>query len=61
MKYLDVNYYVEVKAKRYKPLPTENVILKSVILQNFLELTIKLKINLRLGKLKKLLQQNLFN
>ena len=54
MKYLNGEYYVEVKDHRYKVHPTENNILRKEIHQDLLELNLKYKMRLRLGEIKKL-------
>ena len=56
MKYLDGNYYVEVKDHRYRIHPTENIILRKRNRQHLLENNIKFKMRLRLERIKKLLR-----
>ena len=54
MKYLNGEYYVEVKDHRYRFHPTENIILRKRDEQNLLGLNIKFRMKLRYGELKKL-------
>ena len=51
MKYLNGNYYVEVRDDRYRIHPTENIILP--ILHYLSELNIKSKMRLRSGRIRK--------
>ena len=50
MKYLDGNYYVEVRDHRYKIHATENIILRK---RDLSELNIKYKMRLRYGEIKR--------
>ena len=56
MKYLDGNFnsYVEVKDHRYRIHPTENIILRKRDPPTSLGLSIKFKMKLKLGTIRKL-------
>ena len=54
MKYLSGEYYVEVKDKRNRNHPTENIILRNRDPPQSLKTQIKYKMRLRLGETKKL-------
>ena len=56
MKYLNGEYYVEVKDHRYKIHPLKMKFDENEIHQNLLKLSIKYKKRLRLGQIRKLLK-----
>ena len=61
MKYLDGEYYVEVKGHRYKIHPTEILFHENEIHHNLLERNIKFKMRFKFVKIRKLLQMIMMN
>ena len=61
MKYLNGDYYVEVKGRRYTIIQKKTYYQNSVRNQNLLELNIKFKSILKLEKTKKLLRLIMMN
>ena len=59
MKYLDGNYYVEVREHRYKIHPTENIILRKQDPPR--ELNIKFRMRLKYGEIRKLIKMITIN
>ena len=56
MKYVNGNYYAEVKDHGYRIHPTENIILRKRDLSILSEHSIKFKMKLKIVKIKKLLK-----